>query len=340
MSTGFNEARRISWEVPQCPFRVEITVGVLNEIRIAVVEGFYSVPRGGVEIGGVFFGDRKADRILIRSYRRIPCAYASGPSFVLSESDQTNLKALLAECEQDPSLAGQERLGWFHSHTRSDIFLSPADLEIYRDFFPGAQEIAMVLRPAQLQPTNAGIFFREADGTVAAEGSYHEFLVDPAFLNSFLPEPETAEAHAPELGAAAEKPRAAGPPFAWFLIFVLIGMTVGTALVAFWPYLHGGVRERLGLEAAELNDEVILRWNRRSPAIQQASDGFLEINDGGQKQGVPLAPRDLQLGVTTYRRRSPRVDFRLVVRQPEKTSIEESVSVSQPGSSPAIPQQN
>src|SRR5438128_1121615 len=45
------------WTAPEGPLRVTIPATVLDEIRVAVVEAFHSVPRGGVEIGGVFFRD-------------------------------------------------------------------------------------------------------------------------------------------------------------------------------------------------------------------------------------------------------------------------------------------
>ncbi len=325
MSTGFNEARRISWEVPQCPFRIEATVGVIDEIRLAVVEGFFSVPRGGVEIGGVLFGDRQAHRIIIRSYRRIECRYESGPSFVLSPADREKLAALLQECAADPALKGQERLGWFHSHTRSDISLTAADLEIYRDFFPGPQEVALVLKPAQLQPTNAGFFFREPDGTVYSEATYHEFITDPAFLQSFVPDdiPVTPPAFAEV--AVQRKPQLLP-----LLLFVLLGMTIGTAGVAFWPYVHGSPATPLGLEAAEVNNEIVLRWNRQARAVRNASGGLLEITDGGEKLSQPLAVQDIQLGLATYHRRTDHAEFRLSVQQPQAAPVAESVMVSGP----------
>ena len=65
-------------------------------------------------------------------------------------------------------------MGWYHSHTRSEIFLSDADLEIHRRFFPEPWQVALVMKPHTFQPTRIGFFFREADGSVQAERSYRE----------------------------------------------------------------------------------------------------------------------------------------------------------------------
>ena len=167
------------WSHPECPYRVAITAPVVNEARILAVEAFYSVPRGGVEIGGVLFGVRAGDLLDIRAHRPIKCQYATGPSFTLSVNDQVGLAGLLQNADEDPDLQGLAPVGWYHSHTRSDIFLSPADLEIYNEFFPERWQIAMVLRPVNLQPTRGAFFFRDRSGAVKSDAPYQEFKLEP-----------------------------------------------------------------------------------------------------------------------------------------------------------------
>jgi proteasome lid subunit RPN8/RPN11 len=167
------------WTAPECPYRITILAPVINEVRILAVEAFYSVPRGGVEIGGVFFGIREADTLHIRAHRPIRCEYATGPSFTLSIKDQLGLSGLLDQANADPDLAGMIPLGWYHSHTRSEIFLSPTDLQLYSEFFPERWQIAMVLRPANLQPTRGGFFVRDRFGAVKSDQASQEFKLEP-----------------------------------------------------------------------------------------------------------------------------------------------------------------
>lgn len=167
------------WTAPECHFRVTLPVPVLNGIRILAVEAFYSVPRGGVEIGGVLFGIREPAAIHIQAHRPIRCRYATGPSFTLSVDDQLGLSGLLENAPADPDLAGMMPLGWYHSHTRSELLLSAADLQLYSDFFPERWQIALVLRPANLQPTKACIFFRDRLGAVKSSAAAREFKLEP-----------------------------------------------------------------------------------------------------------------------------------------------------------------
>ena len=104
-----------------------------------------------------FFGLHERDAIHIQAQRPIRCQYASGPSFTLSVDDQLGLSGLLEKAPADPDLAGMTPLGWYHSHTRSELFLSPADLQLYNEFFHERWQIAEWFcgRPTLL-PTRAG----------------------------------------------------------------------------------------------------------------------------------------------------------------------------------------
>ena len=156
-----------------------IPTTVINEARILAVEAFYSVPRGGVEIGGVWFGKREGNTLHVCAQRPIRCQYSTGPSFNLSINDQLGQSGLLEGAHADPELQGLSPLGWYHSHTRSEIFLSPADLSLYNEFFPEKWQIAVVLRPANLQPTRAGFFFRDRSGAIKSDAPLEEFRLEP-----------------------------------------------------------------------------------------------------------------------------------------------------------------
>ena len=194
------------WAAPECPFRVTVPAPVINEIRILAVEAFYSVPRGGVEVGGVFFGTREPEAVHIRAQRPIRCEYSTGPSFTLSVKDQLGLSGLLDQAQADPELTGMMPLGWYHSHTRSEIFLSPADLQLYNEFFHERWQVALVVRPANLQPTRAGLFFREPRGSLKSDAPTQEFVLEPPGFGLSALDPNDP--------AAQERPAASiAPPF-------------------------------------------------------------------------------------------------------------------------------
>jgi proteasome lid subunit RPN8/RPN11 len=215
----------ITWKAPASPFTIECSARVLDDIRLAVVDAFFSLPRGGAEIGGILLGSYEEETLRIADYAPLECEHKYGPSFTLSGCDEAQLEELLAEAPA--RFPGLETVGWYHSHTRSEIFLSDADLEIHRRFFPEPWQVALVMKPHTFQPTRAGFFFRERGGRIQASASYDEFVVGalpmhpaPAGGQSEPPMPEERPAairltRNPEIGIPAEgapvAPRAVEP---------------------------------------------------------------------------------------------------------------------------------
>ena len=168
-----------SWQTALYPFTIEFVPDKLDEIRVAVVDGFYAIPRGGVEIGGVLFGIRENARILIQDFRKIETEYLSGPSFQLSAKDLAGVRTLLEDTKFADSAV--KPVGWFHSHTRSEICLSNKDIEIHREFFPEPWQVALVLKPDKLGKVRAGYFFRQKGGLLKGDRCANEFTVEPYF---------------------------------------------------------------------------------------------------------------------------------------------------------------
>ena len=167
----YTENAPATWITPQCPFTIEYALRALDDIRLAVMDAFFSLPRGGAEIGGVLLGSHSGKRLVIADYEPLECEHAFGPGFTLSERDRARLSALLASSRP----AGLDPVGWYHSHTRSEIFLSESDLEIHNRYFPASWQVALVMKPHTFQPMRAGFFFREPGGQIRASASYREF---------------------------------------------------------------------------------------------------------------------------------------------------------------------
>src|SRR5438874_1626258 len=167
------------WKAEGHSISIEYANSVLEEIRLEAVKGITLLRHGGVEVGGVLFGSKDADRIRIDAFRPLRSEYAHGPNLVLSTNDEAALEKLLQEAKADPSLEGREPLGWYHSHTRTGVVLSDTDIELYNRYFPEPWQVILILHPSQLGPTEAGFFFREADGSLRSEASYNSFTIYP-----------------------------------------------------------------------------------------------------------------------------------------------------------------
>ena len=164
-----------SWSIAESPISVEYSLVAIEEIRHEVAEGFQRLSRGGIEVGGVLYGTREGRTVRILAIRPIACEHARGPSFLLSDKDRIALNQQLLTDRDDARLEGMISVGWFLSHTRSEITLSESDLEIYSLFFAAPWQVTLIIRPGRGGSMRAGFFVRESDGTVKTEHSYLEF---------------------------------------------------------------------------------------------------------------------------------------------------------------------
>ena len=346
----------------------------MEELALAASAGFNRLAKGGVEIGGVLFGVRDSDSLKILACRALPCEYAFGPSFTLSDGDRRALEDLLASPNTDSSLSGMLPVGWYHSHTRSPILLSDEDLQLFQQYFPETWQIALVLRPHRFDPVRAGFFFREPDGSVQAASSRHEFVIKPASakpgslpddpaLSDFASPPGPALLEPVSLDprpqpSAISRPRSepephSSPPWSastgpqrwWSWRAAAVVLTLAVAL--FWLTR---LRASAGLALHELDvgGHLRIEWNHDARIIRQAESGAIEIEDGSFKLHHELSPEYLRLGSATYLRTTGNVLVRLLLRGADQSTFTEftrfqgspmaaAAPIDAPSAAPAAP---
>lgn len=285
------------------------------------MEALFVIPRGGLEIGGVLFGSFAGDSVIIRAFRPVECEHATGPSFILSGTDEAGLSALLTSAAAD----GLAAVGWFRSRTRSGIQLSPADVTLFNTYFPDPQQVAFVLRPEVSGATHGGFFFRAPDGSLQMESSQGEFLVEPsaAVPNMVTPEPPAPIVKHPELRlTAADLAPRSYPRVGWLFALCIV---LVVALVAAHEYLAtpSPVEDRLSLEAYDRNGQIEFAWSRSARAIVRARGAKIEIRDGPSRYSAELDGAQIQRGSFHYVRQTERVDIHLTVRDSDGRKSEE-----------------
>ncbi|HML17222.1 MAG TPA: hypothetical protein VK419_09355 [Bryobacteraceae bacterium] len=344
-----NDVKFGSWTVPESPTVVEYSLVVIEEIRHEVAEGFQRLSRGGIEVGGVLYGTREERHVRILAMRPIACEHARGPSFLLSDKDRVALNDQLLRDAEDSRLEGLISVGWFLSHTRSEIGLTDSDLEIFSIFFPAPWQVAMVVRPGRGGSMRAGIFVREADGTVKNERSYLEFNFPDRLAGVFdrapdRPRPErgerrtpsyfradagaTAPVHTPSFApgipaeaAYAEAPQLLAAPrrkrhWIWLVAWVVVAAALAVAALRYWMPASPTASQSMSLAVVERDGQLVIQWNPESPPVRTASRGSLEIVDGTDNQTVELKPAELAAGRFTYVRKSGDVGVRMTVEDP------------------------
>ncbi len=336
-----------SWGVEGHAIEIEYAVAALEEVCASAVDGLFRFRHGGMEVGGVLFGTADGDRIRVLTYRPLECEHAFGPRFVLSERDRAALKELLYAPRRERELRGLEPVGWYHSHTRSGVELSPRDREIYDSYFPQRWQVALVVRPDHYGPARAGFFFREHTGAVQAEYSYGEFT-SVARRHGLVPEPGM-EALAPAKPAApaplepvplpvaapaipereaeaqveAEEQPLEIPSFAraepwrpkkWMWALLALALVSAAAFGAVQYYIQSAPQPSLALWVADVGGQLLIEWDRGARPIRDAASATLEIQDGAQRITRTLDRDMLREGSIDYQRLADVVDVRLRIK--------------------------
>jgi proteasome lid subunit RPN8/RPN11 len=350
------------------PVRIDYSAALIEEICAAAVEGLSRMRRGGVEVGGVLFGTHRGREVQILAFRPTSCEHAYGPSFTLSEKDLRAFEELLEAARHDTTLRGLDPIGWYHSHTRSEIFLAEEDLDLYSRYFPEPWQVAMVIRPAQFGPSRVGFFFREVDESVRSEASYLEFPVRPRRRAAPPPPVERPGEDVPARDAnhrpmppavappgngselAKEAPPPPPPPsfalmeprvswkWIWLVLALCLAMAAGGYTARFvW---RRPAAQSLSLRVMDMDGQLLIEWDRASQPVQQASRASFEIQDGEERQVVEMDGDRLREGSITYARRSERVDVRFRVERPGAQPAEEFIRFlgQPPPAKPAIDQ--
>lgn len=361
-----------SWSAPEVSQAIEYPLEVMDEIRAAATEGLQKLARGGLEVGGVLFGVRRENGLRILTWRPISCEYALGPTLQLSERDRAELRRLIDSAPQDPDLEGLQPVGWFVSHTRSEILLARQDLEIFDGFFPQPWQIALVLRPTQGGVARAGFFVRETDGSLKSDSSYQEFTVTPLHRaaklaeapvpvakersNSRLkPEPAVLAPAMPAIARAEPSPTAhVEPPLfrtlersrnprGWmWTLPVILGLIVAGLLVK-QRYL---VKENqtFFFHVYETGGTVQIEWDQNAAPVRNAHLGAIDVKDNGETKRYPLADEALHSGRMPYVRHGGDLEIRMTVYPVGFSPVQQFAHfldpgpIAQPGATPEIEQ--
>lgn len=209
MTPTTSETEYAFWTVPGTSFTVTYSLGVFHEIDFQVNEGYRRIPHGGVEVGGLLFGRSDADSAQIEAFRTIECEHASGPSFLLSERDLAGVRDQFNAAKRDPELEGLKPVGWFVAHTRSPLRMNDREAALFDQLFPGAGQIAVLVKPERFQPTHFGFLVRNRDGKIARDATGQAIILPLPGRVTRSSNGPVASIPAPEQKAAAPAPVAA-----------------------------------------------------------------------------------------------------------------------------------
>jgi len=194
------------WEVPGKP----VTIYLSHEAIDRILGEAAHVPEGAssdAEIGGILLGAAESgDRLTVRieDAAPLPIRYTFGPSYLLAEEDQADLRAALEQWA--PTADGAiYAVGFFRTHRRSGLGLTEDDLWLLENYFGDPSNVAMLIKPRPMRSSLAGFFFSE-QGRIQAESSYLEFPIRARRSDHPATQPAASEAPAPVDDASPQAP--------------------------------------------------------------------------------------------------------------------------------------
>jgi hypothetical protein len=141
------------------PANVQVAWSVVERLSAEAMRGFGVTRRRGTESGGLLlgrFGTNPAT-VFVDDYEPVPCEYAFGPSYVLSENDLAQFREVLS---QHQSGAGKHLVvGFFRSHTRDGLGLDQADINLFGSYLTDPRQIVLLIKPFATRTPVAAVFY-------------------------------------------------------------------------------------------------------------------------------------------------------------------------------------
>jgi len=151
------------WKAEGQPVEIHLHLDVLDRLAAEVMRGFGAVPKRGAEVGGVLIGTIDGSVVRIEDFEPVECAYKRGPSYLFTEEEKANFEDAVQRW-QPGSAKPAYAVGFYRSQTRDGMSLAPEDIELLNEFFPDAEQIALLVKPYGTKVSEAGFFVRE-DGS-------------------------------------------------------------------------------------------------------------------------------------------------------------------------------
>ncbi len=196
---------------------IRFDLDLVERMPIDIMRGFGAVPKRGAEVGGILLGVAEAGEtpaIHIHDYILVPIEYRRGPSYLLSLNDVGRFEEAM---ERARAHEKWKPVGFFRSQTRDTPGLTEEDRQFFEQYFPGATDVAMLVKPYATRVSQAGFLMRE-DGVLPLGGPAAEFPfrrrdIDPEMKDEPAPRGERRRERKPreQSGAGDAEARPAAP---------------------------------------------------------------------------------------------------------------------------------
>jgi hypothetical protein len=318
------------WDAADGSGSVSLNASTIRELRAKAIEAFLSLPRRGVEIGGLLFGNEQDGHPFVQRFEEVSCEHRYGPSFTLSEGDHVELTGKLARSRREESLPV---IGFYRSYTGRRALVEAADRALMREHFPNGEAVFLLLQPIDARncsanfricrdgefldaPVSSPVFFDPESIDKPAEPAgrpvEREADVEPTIQPSHATQPDRPFV-IPSRTLFADEPE---PSHRWWpaLAACLLGVAAGVGLhMILAPEQPRWVDLYLSAKPSADTHTVQLTWDAAAAKTAGVTHALLGVSDGTAHHQVPLSLPDIQLGAYTYAASSPDLEFRMTL---------------------------
>ncbi len=174
-SMDLTGAAYFDWDPAGSPVSIHMHLEAVAGLVRDVTEGVKSLPRRGLEVGGLLLGRVEAGErptVWIERYQRISCEHKFGPQFVLDEADKAELEKAAAGILEGGELAV---VGLYRSHTREGFQLDEPDFDLVRRYFSDPSDLILLIKPESASDISARFYVHDKDGGARTAGEPFPF---------------------------------------------------------------------------------------------------------------------------------------------------------------------
>jgi len=308
------------WQVRS--FTVRLSLSIVDRLRAALTRLPANEEHGGILLGQIV----SPNTVEVTSCEFFPSAHRKGTLYDLGARERERVAMRARELAR---VKAERPVGYFRTHQRPGLFLDQDDFALMEEAFREPGSIALLLRPRNDGPPDAGFFFWE-HGDLDRKQTHLLFPFDSEMLRMQgrveSPAPLSTAGSARRAAFSLSLPALAKryqPALLWAGGAVVSFASVA-ALLAPRGVSHGTPSNPFDLRIARSGQSLLVDWNRNSPALRDAPSAILTINDGGSQQQVTLDHAELAHGSVQFWPQSQHV----VVRMDVNNSREISESVT------------
>jgi hypothetical protein len=140
------EIKYLEWDPENSAVSIHMHPGVVDGIARDVIEGFETLSRLRLEVGGLLLGRVEPGprpAVWIEQYQRIACEHRFGPQFILDSKEITGLE----EAAKNILSAGELAVvGLYRSNTRPRFQLDESDVYLIRRYFSDSSDLILLIQ--------------------------------------------------------------------------------------------------------------------------------------------------------------------------------------------------